>query len=162
MNQLTNLNCDTIIFVWYLWFCQEHLAKLMEIMMDMLRGQRCWLMVSEVTELVSTGETWINFNASCSGFIFTHSAGGVLRLGQIVEKEDNWEPSTRTMSSIFAKRINTSDLHQSSDSGGHQQPAAAGHSTFTAAQQSWRGSESVTGKLFLEIFWQVTGWLKIK
>ena len=128
MNQLTNLNCDTIIFVWYLWFCQEHLAKLMEIMMDMLRGQRCWLMVSEVTELVSTGETWINFNASCSGFIFTHSAGGVLRLGQIVEKEDNWEPSTRTMSSIFAKRINTSDLHQSSDSGGHQQPAAASSS----------------------------------
>jgi len=42
-------------------------------------------------------------------------------------------------------------------SSSQQQPAAAGHSTFTAAQQSWRGSESVTGKLFLEIFWQVTG-----
>ena len=73
MIQSTNLNCDIIIFVWYLWFCQEHLAKLMEIIMDMLRGQRCWLMAWEVTELVSTGETWINFNALCSGFIFTTS-----------------------------------------------------------------------------------------
>ena len=73
MIQSTNLNCDIIIFVWYLWFCQEHLAKLTDIMMDMLRGQRCWLMASEVTELVSTGETWTNFNASCSGFIFTTS-----------------------------------------------------------------------------------------
>ena len=73
MIQSTNLNCDIIIFVWYLWFCQEHLAKLTHIMMDMLRGQRCWLMASEVTELVSTGETWINFNALCSGFIFTTS-----------------------------------------------------------------------------------------
>ena len=73
MIQSTNLNCDIIIFVWYLWFCQEHLAKLTHIMMDMLRGQRCWLMASEVTELVSTGETWTNFNASCSGFIFTTS-----------------------------------------------------------------------------------------
>ena len=73
MIQSTNLNCDIIIFVWYLWFCQEHLVKLTHIMMDMLRGQRCWLMASEVTELVSTGETWINFNASCSGFIFTTS-----------------------------------------------------------------------------------------
>ena len=35
--------------------------------------RECWLMASEVTELVSTGETWTNFNASCSGFIFTTS-----------------------------------------------------------------------------------------
>ena len=83
MNQLTNLNCDTIIFVWYLWFCQEHLAKLTDIMMDMLRGQRCWLMASEVTELVSTGETWINFSASCSGFIFTTSLPPTVLAGSL-------------------------------------------------------------------------------
>ena len=83
MIQSTNLNCDIIIFVWYLWFCQEHLAKLTHIMMDMLRGQRCWLMASEVTELVSTGETWTNFNASCSGFIFTTSLPPTVLAGSL-------------------------------------------------------------------------------
>ena len=34
--------------------------------------------------------------------------------------------------------------------------------TLSAAQHSWRGSESVEGKLFLEIFWQIIGWLKLK
>ena len=27
--------------------------------------------------------------------------------------------------------------------------------SLSAAQHSWRGSESVSGKLFLEIFWQI-------
>ena len=29
--------------------------------------------------------------------------------------------------------------------------------SLSAAQHSWRGSESVEGKLFLEIFWQIIG-----
>ena len=170
MNQLTNLNCDTIIFVWYLWFCQEHLAKLMEIMMDMLRGQRCWLMVSEVTELVSTGETWINFSASCSGFIFTTSLPPTVLAGSLAsvrllkrKTTESQAPGQCQVSSPSGSTLQTCTSPQTVvATSSQQQPAAAGHSTFTAAQQSWRGSESVTGKLFLEIFWQVTGWLKIK
>ena len=45
--------------------------------------RECWLMASEVTELVSTGETWINFSASCSGFIFTTSLPPTVLAGSL-------------------------------------------------------------------------------
>ena len=45
--------------------------------------RECWLMASEVTELVSTGETWINFNALCSGFIFTTSLPPTMLAGSL-------------------------------------------------------------------------------